>query len=125
MFLDDQQELVGTADKAIAQREREITQIAKSINSLAVIFKDMQTMVVEQGTVLDRIDYNVEQTATNIEAAVEELEKVRLSSKTVGPSSANIRFVQQGAKYQTGSRNKMLIICLLIGIAICVLIIVG
>lgn len=78
VFLDDQQELITDNDKQISQREREIDQIAKSINALAVIFKDMQAMVVEQGTLLDRIDYNVEQTATNIENAVEELQKVRL-----------------------------------------------
>jgi len=29
--------------------------------ALATLFKEMQTLVIEQGTIVDRIDYNVEQ----------------------------------------------------------------
>ena len=47
-------------DVAIAQRERKINDIAQGITDLADIFKDLQAMVIDQGTMLDRIDYNVE-----------------------------------------------------------------
>ncbi len=60
-------------DSAIMQREREITEIAQGIIELADIFKDLQAMVIDQGTMLDRIDYNVERMATHVKAADKEL----------------------------------------------------
>lgn len=63
----------GSNDAAIMQREREITDIAKGIIELADIFKELQTMVIDQGTMLDRIDYNVERMNTDVKAAEKEL----------------------------------------------------
>lgn len=71
------QKRLTTNDAAIMQREREITDIAKGIIELADIFKDLQTMVIDQGTMLDRIDYNVERMNTDVKAADKELTVVR------------------------------------------------
>ncbi|KAK6519637.1 hypothetical protein TWF281_003461 [Arthrobotrys megalospora] len=69
-----QQSLTLTSnDNAIIQREREITDIANGILELADIFKELQTMVIDQGTLLDRIDYNVEMMKTNVKEAAKEL----------------------------------------------------
>lgn len=57
----------------IAQREREIEDIAQGIIELANIFQDLQTMVIDQGTMLDRIDYNVERMAVDVKATDKEL----------------------------------------------------
>jgi hypothetical protein len=63
-------------DSAIAQREREIADIAQGIIELADIFKELQTMIIDQGTMLDRIDYNVERMAVDVKAADKELNVV-------------------------------------------------
>jgi uncharacterized FlaG/YvyC family protein len=56
-------------DAVIEQREQEINDIAKGIIELADIFKDLQSMVIDQGTMLDRIDYNVERMAVDVKEA--------------------------------------------------------
>ena len=57
----------------IAQRENEIEQIAQGIIELANIFQELQTMVIDQGTMLDRIDYNVERMSRDVKEADKEL----------------------------------------------------
>lgn len=68
-----QQKLLHSNDSAIAQREREIEEIAQGIIDLADLFRDLQTMVIDQGTMLDRIDYNVERMNTDVKGAEKEL----------------------------------------------------
>ncbi|GAB1210047.1 hypothetical protein APSETT445_008837 [Aspergillus pseudonomiae] len=67
------QRLRGENDAAIMQREREINDIAKGIIELSDIFRELQAMVIDQGTMLDRIDYNVEKMNTEVKAADKEL----------------------------------------------------
>ncbi|KAL5419992.1 hypothetical protein PMIN03_000207 [Paraphaeosphaeria minitans] len=57
----------------IAQREREIEDIAQGIIELANIFQELQTMVIDQGSMLDRIDYNVERMTVDVKEADKEL----------------------------------------------------
>jgi syntaxin 16 len=68
-----QQKLLHSNDAAIAQRESEIEDIAQGIIELSDLFRDLQTMVIDQGTLLDRIDYNVEQMSENVKGADREL----------------------------------------------------
>jgi syntaxin 16 len=67
------QKQLTSNDSAIMQREREITDIAQGIIELADIFKELQGMIIDQGTMLDRIDYNVERMAVDVKAANNEL----------------------------------------------------
>jgi syntaxin 16 len=104
LLLDEEQQL-STADREIQQRSREINEIAKSIQELAQLFGDLQTLVIDQGTMLDRIDYNVELMSREIKGAVHEL--------------------QQATTYQrrSGRRQCILLLCLLIALLIAVIII--
>jgi syntaxin 16 len=71
---------------------------------LAQIFKDLQTLVIHQGTILDRIDWNIEQTDHNVIDGNKHLKK--------------------GKEYQSSSRNKMCIILLCVAILIMILVII-
>ncbi len=65
---------VTAVDLSLDTRDRELTEIAKSIAQLAELFKDLSALVIDQGTLLDSVEYNVEQTAVHMEDAVKELE---------------------------------------------------
>lgn len=65
-------------------RDRELTEIAKSIASLAELFKDLSSLVIDQGTLLDSVEYNIEQTAVHMGGAVKELEIATRYQKNTG-----------------------------------------
>lgn len=62
-------------DSEISRREHEIDEIARSITEVADIFKELNSMVIDQGTALDRIDYNIDNMHVNMQAASKELGK--------------------------------------------------
>lgn len=64
--------------KMAEHREKEVIKIVKSIADLHDIFKDLGQMVQEQGTVLDRIDFNVEQTQTRVTEGYKQLQKAEM-----------------------------------------------
>ena len=65
----------------LAKRDNEITNLLTSINELAQIFKDLQVLVMEQGTILDRIDYNIETAHVNVSEGKKHLEKANEAIK--------------------------------------------
>jgi len=46
------------------------------MNDLAELFTDLSNLVVEQGTVLDRIDFNLQDSRHNIKKGNRELQKI-------------------------------------------------
>ncbi|KAI9459083.1 t-SNARE [Russula earlei] len=65
-------------------RDGELTEIAKSIATLAELFKDLSSLVIDQGTLLDSVEYNIEQTAAHTNEAVKELEIATQYQKNTG-----------------------------------------
>eukprot|EP00732_Lithocolla_globosa_P006027 Lithocolla_globosa_v1_NODE_6696_length_1048_cov_19.923464.p1 type:complete len:322 gc:universal NODE_6696_length_1048_cov_19.923464:1004-39(-) len=74
-FTQNQMAMLRTHEAVIEEREKGITQIAQSINELAEIFREMQTLVIDQGTILDRIDYNVEMALADVKKGVKDIEE--------------------------------------------------
>ena len=52
--------------KRLKQRDNELSLLLNNVNELATIFKDIQTLVMEQGSILDRIDYNIDVAGENV-----------------------------------------------------------
>jgi syntaxin 16 len=59
----------------IKKRDEDINVLANSINELSGIFKDLQNVVQEQGTILDRIDYNIEVSYENSQRGLKHIRK--------------------------------------------------
>ena len=84
-FNDMQIEMLHNIEQDVDMRDQEIIQIAKSIEELATIFKELAVLVIDQGTILDRIDYNMEQVVDRVDQGVEQLEKARKYQKSSRP----------------------------------------
>jgi syntaxin 16 len=59
----------------------EVQSILASITELHEMFKDLHMLVVEQGTVLDRIDYNIRKASENTIKGIEQLKKAHEHQK--------------------------------------------
>jgi len=56
-------------------RNKEIDQIVKTVNDLKEIFQEVADMIIFQGTILDRIDYNIYESRHNIRRGNREMEE--------------------------------------------------
>lgn len=73
----------------VRQRDQDVSLVVKSLYELNAIFRDLSTLVVSQGDVLDRIDYNLE----NVQADVERgAEQIRSAHKSIQRSRRVKRF---------------------------------
>ncbi|AGO12332.1 AaceriAEL026Cp [[Ashbya] aceris (nom. inval.)] len=59
----------------LEERDAEITQLAKGVLEVSTIFREMQALILDQGTVVDRIDYNLENTNIDLKQAQRELDR--------------------------------------------------
>jgi len=73
-FSEDLQDMMMAEDIA-RERDEELNKLIDSINDLNHLFKQMNHIVLEQGTIVDRIDYNLEQAVDNTVKAKKELYK--------------------------------------------------
>jgi syntaxin 16 len=85
-FTDAQMSELASAETEVDERMQEIQRIAKSVEDLAVLFKELNTLVVDQGTILDRIDFNMETTVQHVKKGMVELEKADDYSKRARPT---------------------------------------
>ena len=58
--------MIDNSEVVLQRRDNELNHLLNSVNDLSQIFKDMQTLVMEQGSLLDRIDYNIDIASTKI-----------------------------------------------------------
>ena len=58
--------MTDNSKQVLKKRDTELNKLLNSVSDLAGIFKDMQVLVMEQGSILDRIDYNIDVASTNV-----------------------------------------------------------
>ncbi|EAS03634.3 syntaxin 43 (macronuclear) [Tetrahymena thermophila SB210] len=56
-------------------REKDINQLVDQINELSDIYKTLHVLVIDQGTLLDRIDFNISETKNNVVKTNQQLKK--------------------------------------------------
>ncbi|TYI55218.1 hypothetical protein E1A91_D11G126500v1 [Gossypium mustelinum] len=83
-FNEHQMSKLKQSEFSTVEREREITQVVQSVNELAQIMKDLSALVIDQGTIVDRIDYNIQNVATSVEEGFKQLQKAERTQKKGG-----------------------------------------
>ena len=74
--------MTDNSDIALQRRDNELNALLNSVNDLAEIFKDMQTLVMEQGSILDRIDYNIDIASSNVSSGKKSIVKANEYQKS-------------------------------------------
>lgn len=77
--------VVDDLTEAVQSRDSEIIKIAQSIEELSSIFKELAVLVIDQGTILDRIDYNMETVVESTKTGIKQLEKAEKHQKNARP----------------------------------------
>ncbi|KAM7469935.1 hypothetical protein LguiA_008118 [Lonicera macranthoides] len=83
-FNEHQMARLKKSEAFTAEREREIQQVVESVNDLAQIMKDLSVLVIDQGTIVDRIDYNIQNVAATVEEGFKQLQKAERTQKRGG-----------------------------------------
>ncbi|KAL1212779.1 Tlg2p-like protein a [Cardamine amara subsp. amara] len=84
MLNEHQMAKIKKTEELSEEREKEIQQVVESVNDLAQIMKDLSALVIDQGTIVDRIDYNIENVASTVEDGLKQLQKAERRQKHGG-----------------------------------------
>lgn len=69
-------ESLDALDSLSLDRSEGVQKLLSNLKELSTLFEDLASLVVSQGTLLDRIDYNIEEAAEQTGQAVVQLNKV-------------------------------------------------
>lgn len=81
----EQLAVVEDTSRLAEERDEQIGKIVKSIEDLSQMFRELAVLVIDQGTILDRIDYNMEQVVDSVTDAHEQLRVAEVYQKSARP----------------------------------------
>lgn len=70
----DQMEQEELESQMAIHKNEQIEKLFQSITKLSTIYKEMNQLVIDQGSLVDRIDYNIDETLKHTSKAVVHLE---------------------------------------------------
>lgn len=73
MFCEQVDDMITTSEQDIHKRNSDLKKVADTVVDLHTIFKELSVMLVDQGTVLDQIDYNIDVTLDKSEHGLKKL----------------------------------------------------
>jgi syntaxin 16 len=80
-FTQQQLQALEDTEEMVEQRARDIDSVVSSVSALQTMFKELAVLVIEQGTILDRIDQHTQHARDMTSDAVKELTIARDSQK--------------------------------------------
>ncbi|EFJ40367.1 hypothetical protein VOLCADRAFT_99860 [Volvox carteri f. nagariensis] len=80
-FTQAQMAMVDISTYLVNEQDMEIRKILKTIEEVVQIMNDLDVLVIKQGTMLDRIDQNITQTAIRMEDGVRQLQVAEMTQK--------------------------------------------
>ncbi|XP_010431279.1 PREDICTED: syntaxin-43 isoform X2 [Camelina sativa] len=84
VFSEHQMSKIKKSEEISVEREKEIQQVVESVNELAQIMKDLSALVIDQGTIVDRIDYNIQNVASTVDDGLKQLQKAERTQRQGG-----------------------------------------
>lgn len=75
----EETEIVEDLTEWDRERNEGVEEMLGNLKDLGYLFKDLADLVLEQGTLLDRIDYNIQESLRHSQCAVKELTTVSLT----------------------------------------------
>jgi len=79
--LNEREEKAVLMEQVSKEHDEEIEKLVESIGAISSLFKELSVLVIDQGSVLDRIDYNVECVLVKAREGREQMEKANEHSK--------------------------------------------
>ncbi|KAG7576170.1 Target SNARE coiled-coil homology domain [Arabidopsis thaliana x Arabidopsis arenosa] len=84
VFSEHQISKIKKSEEISVEREKEIQQVVESVSELAQIMKDLSALVIDQGTIVDRIDYNIQNVASTVDDGLKQLQKAERTQRQGG-----------------------------------------
>jgi syntaxin 16 len=83
-FTGEQQTAVIERDLMVQQRNQHLQEVLRSMNRLQEMFADLGTLIIEQGTILDRIDRTIDAAVEDVDTGNSNLKQAEEHQKSSG-----------------------------------------